>query len=231
MAHPLAQDSPRAARRDPTLSGFVVAAVAAAVFVAGIYWVSMQQTRAQEWIDHTHEVLGAIATTRADLVEIQNGVRGFAITGRAEDLQPYEEARSAIRGDVHRLKELTADNPVQQAHVARLEAALEPRLASAAAIVAARRSRGAEAALALVQAGEPTRQTAGLRDVLHAMAVEESRLLSTGSRNTTIACWPSGAPSPRCWSPCWRPCPSSTGSSAGGNAPSATCSRANGAST
>ncbi|MBK6005343.1 CHASE3 domain-containing protein [Ramlibacter ginsenosidimutans] len=192
MAMSLAQESPRAARRDPTLSGFVVAAVGAAVFVAGIYWVSAQQTRAQEWIGHTHEVLGAIATTRADLLEIQNGVRGFAITGRAEDLQPYEEARTAIRSDLRRLQDLTADNAVQQAHVAELQSALEPRLASAAAIVTARRTRGPEAALALVDAGEPTRQTAGLRDVLHAMAVEESRLLSARLAqhdNRIVAFW------------------------------------------
>jgi PAS domain S-box-containing protein len=178
MAPPLVQESSRSARRDPTLSGFVVAAAAAAVFVAGIYWVSMQQTRAQAWIGHTHEVLATIATTRADLVDIQNGVRGFAITGRTEDLQPYEEARQAIRGDVRRLQELTTDNPVQTAHVAELQAALEPRLATAAAVVEARRTRGTDAALALVNGGAPSGQTARLRDVLHAMAMEETRLLS-----------------------------------------------------
>jgi PAS domain S-box-containing protein len=178
MATSPVQESSRGAGPDPTLSGFVVAAAAAAVFVVGIYWVSLQQTRAQEWIGHTHEVLATIATTRADLVDIQNGVRGFAITGRAEDLQPYDEARQAIRGDVRRLQELTTDNPVQTAHVAELEAALQPRLASAAALVEARRTRGTQAALALVQAGEPSGQTARLRDVLHAMAVEETRLLS-----------------------------------------------------
>jgi CHASE3 domain sensor protein len=188
MATSPAQEGPGSTRRDPTLSGFVVAAVAAAVFVTGIYWVSVQQTRAQEWIGHTHEVLATIATTRADLAEIQNGVRGFAITGRVEDLQPYEEARNSIGGDLRRLQELTADNPVQAAHSAELQAALEPRLASAAAIVAARRTHGTQAALALVDSGEPTRQNARLRDVLHAMAIEEARLLSArlGQHDTRI---------------------------------------------
>ena len=69
---------------------------AAALFVAGTWWVSLQQARAQDWISHTHEVLAAIATTRADLVDIQNGQRGFVISGRPEDLQPYEEARSYL---------------------------------------------------------------------------------------------------------------------------------------
>ncbi|MEJ8837235.1 CHASE3 domain-containing protein [Ramlibacter sp. AN1133] len=164
-------------RRDLTLSGFVAASVTLACFAAGMYWVSLQQTRAQDWITHTHEVLATIATTRADLVDVQNGQRGFVITGRTEDLQPYEAARRAIGADVQRLRELTADNPAQQASTADLETALGPRLASAAAIVEARRRGGIEAARAIVESGEPAQQMLQLRDVLQRMAIEESRQL------------------------------------------------------
>src|SRR4051794_16917539 len=89
-------------RGDLTLFGFVAATMVAAALVVGTYWVSLQQTRTQNLISHTHEVLETIATTRADLLEIQNSVRAFVITGREQDLQPYLEARQAIRGDTRR---------------------------------------------------------------------------------------------------------------------------------
>ena len=164
--------------RDLTLSGFVAASATVALFAGGMYWVTLQQTRAQDWITHTHEVLATIATTRADLVDVQNGQRGFVVTGRPEDLQPYEAARRAIAHDVRRLRDLTVDNPVQQAGLLQLEAALGPRLASAAAIVEARRRGGIEAARAIVDTGVPSQQMVVLRDVLQHMAMEESRLLS-----------------------------------------------------
>lgn len=164
-------------RRDFALVGFLSAAVAAALFVGAIYWMSLQQSRAQQVITHTYEVLEAVATTRADLVDIQNGVRGFVITGLAQDLQPYESGRAAIRGDMQRLRELTAGNPAQQRNIARLEVALEPRLASAAAVIAARRASGVAATRALMDSDVPA-QVAKLRDTLQDMSREESHLLS-----------------------------------------------------
>jgi PAS domain S-box-containing protein len=163
--------------RDLALLGFLSAALAAVVFVGGIYWMSVLQARAQDLITHTYEVLEAVATTRADLVDIQNGVRGYVITGLPQDLAPYESGRAAIGGDLRRLHELTADNPPQQHNVGRLESALEPRLASAAAVIAARREGGAAATRTLMDSDVPA-QVAKLRDILQDMAREESHLLS-----------------------------------------------------
>ena len=164
-------------RRDLTVPGFLAASVGAAFLVGAMYWLSVQQTRAQDAITHSHELLSIIATTRADLVDLQNGQRGFVITGRPEDLQPYEAARRALGADVRRLRELTLDNPVQQGNIADFDAALGPRLAGAAAIVEARREGGIEAARAIVASGAPSQQMLNLRDLLRRMAGEEQRLL------------------------------------------------------
>jgi PAS domain S-box-containing protein len=178
MATPLEHHRIRDARTDFTLSGFIAAGIAAVAFVSGIYWVSAQQTRAQDLISHTREVLAVIATTRADLIDIQNGQRGFVITGREEDLQPYANAHAAIHEDVRRLRELTTDNAAQQRSAAQLDSALEPRLASAAAVIAARRSGGLDAARALMQSGASAQDFVQLRDILQRMDQEERSLLS-----------------------------------------------------
>ena len=168
----------RPEQRDLTLSGFVIAAVIAAALVAGTYWLSLQSTRTQEQISHSHEVLAAIENTRANLVDLQNGARGYALTGRQDELQPYDAARFALPRDVQRLRSLTADNALQQRNVQALEQALQPRLAAAAAVVGARRSGGFRAVAPMVGTSAVREQMAALRDLMNRMEAEERRLLA-----------------------------------------------------
>src|SRR4051794_3572830 len=114
----LAVRTSRGIGRDLTLSGFVAAGLAAVLFVAGTYWLTLQQARAQAWISHTHAVLASVAGTRADLAGIQDTQQRFFTSGRDEDLQAYTAIRSAIVVDVQRLREMTGDNPVQQRNAA-----------------------------------------------------------------------------------------------------------------
>ena len=94
-------DAPRA---NLTLSGFAVSAVVALLLVGTTYWMSLLETRAQGWVAHSQQVLAALATARANLVDIQNGQRGFVISGKEEDLQPYDAARAAIADDLRNLR-------------------------------------------------------------------------------------------------------------------------------
>jgi signal transduction histidine kinase len=164
-------------RGDRTLSGFVAAAFVAVALVCAAYWLSLQQSRAAAWVSHTHEVLATIARTRAALVDIQNGHRGFTISGLEEDLRPYHSGRAAIAAETARLRALLADNPVQQQRLGDLERLLMSRLASAARLVAARRDGGFQASKAIVDTGLPTEEMANLRAALKSLEAEEERLL------------------------------------------------------
>ena len=149
------------------------------LFVAGTYWLSLQQTRAQSWISHTHEVLASVAGTRADLAGIQDTQQRFVTSGRDEDLRAYSDIRRALVTDVQRLRDMTGDNPVQQRNAAEVQDALGPRLAGADAANAARRTEGREAAQALVEGDAAVGQARQLRDALQRMTTEEARLLAT----------------------------------------------------
>ena len=164
-------------RGDFTLSGFLAAACVAVVLVCAAYWLSVQQTRTAEWVSHTQEVLTAIARARSALLDIQNGHRGFTISGREVDLEPYVKGRAAIVAETARLRSLVADNPVQLKHVERFEAALPPRLATAAELIAARRKGGFGAAKSIVDTGLPTAEMDQLRGMLRELEAGEERLL------------------------------------------------------
>jgi len=170
-------EMPRFPRGDLTLSGFVAAACVAVVLVCAAYWLSLQQGRAAAWVSHTHEVLTTIARTRAALVDIQNGHRGFTISGREEELEPYRQGRAAVTAETARLGALLADHPAQRQRVADLERRLVPRLASAAQLVEARRAGGFEAAKSIVDTGLPSGEMAGLRAVLDGLETDVERLL------------------------------------------------------
>jgi PAS domain S-box-containing protein len=164
-------------RGDLTLSGFVVAALVAVVLVCAAYWLSLQQSRAAAWVSHTHEVLTTIARARTALVEIQNGNRGFVITGNEEDLEPYLNGLSAIAAQTGRLRTLVADNPAQQQRLSALESGLASRLATAAQLIAARRDGGLPAARSILESGLPKQEMANLRAVLDSLEAEEEKLL------------------------------------------------------
>jgi signal transduction histidine kinase len=170
-------EMPRSPRGDLTLSGFVAAACVAVLLVAAAYWLSLQQSRAAAWVNHSHEVLATIARTRAALVDIQNGHRGFTISGREADLDPYARARAAITIETARLRALLAGNPDQQQRLADLERGLAARLASAAELVEARRAGGFEAAKAIVDTGLPNEEMDGLRALLNGLETEAEQLL------------------------------------------------------
>lgn len=164
-------------RGDLTLSGFIAAACVAIVLVGAAYWLQLQQSRAAAWVSHTHEVLATIARTRAALVDIQNGHRGFTISGQEEELEPYRGGRAAIAVETARLRTMLADNPVQQRRLADLESGLVARLATAAQLVEARRDGGFAAAKSIVDTGLPSEEMANLRVVLKSLEAEEEQVL------------------------------------------------------
>lgn len=158
---------------NPTLAGFIMAACVALALMAATQWLAWQERRALGWTLQSQEVLAVLADTRAALVDIQNGHRGFSIEGTQEALAPYVQGTTAIVTLAARLRELLRDAPEQQAHLAQFERLLPARLATAARIVETRRSGGFDAARRIVATGAPAREMEALRTVLDAMVRQQ----------------------------------------------------------
>jgi PAS domain S-box-containing protein len=161
---------------DLTLIGFIVAACVALALMAATQWLAGQERRATEWTLRGQEVLAVIADTRAALVDLQNGHRGFSIEGTQEALQSYAGGQAAIARQATRLRELLKDIPEQQVHLAEFERLLPARLATAARIIEARQAGGLEAARQIVATGAPAREMGALRAVLDAMGRQQERI-------------------------------------------------------
>ncbi|HEX4607858.1 MAG TPA: CHASE3 domain-containing protein [Urbifossiella sp.] len=111
------------------------------------------------------------------LKDAETGQRGYLITGDAAYLQPYEATVENARGGGRRLRELTADNPAQQARAGALDRLVETRLAELDETIALRRDRGFDAAKRVVTEDRGKRLMDELRRLTGAMEAEERGLL------------------------------------------------------
>jgi PAS domain S-box-containing protein len=82
---------------------------------------------AQEWVSHTLEVKGAIATVLSLMVDAESGVRGFLLTRDADALVPFTNATAVLPYETERLRTLTADNQAQREHLQTLAALMAAR--------------------------------------------------------------------------------------------------------
>lgn len=71
---------------------------------------------------HSHEVLNQSDALLRSLINIETGMRGYALTGRDSFLEPLEQGEKAFTDYYARIKSSTADNPEQQARLERLKA-------------------------------------------------------------------------------------------------------------
>ena len=115
---------------------------------------------------HTHEVLTAVRQTLSLLKDAETGQRGYLLTGDPRYLEPYRAADGQVRGEVERLRRLTADNPAQQG-----------RLAEPDETIALRRDAGFEAARRVVVEDRGKKLMDEVRRLTGEMEAEEQGLL------------------------------------------------------
>ena len=73
--------------------------------------VSMQNT--SKWVTHTHDVIAKSNELLSNMVDQETGMRGFAITGEDDFLEPYNNGKENFEKEISILKETVSDNPAQ----------------------------------------------------------------------------------------------------------------------
>lgn len=99
-------------------------------FIAALSYQSIvQNARDVRWVTHTHLVLEKLDHVLANLVDAETGERGFMLTGQPRFLEPYKNALANVDQNAKELRELTADNLVQQRSLDVLESMIAAKLA------------------------------------------------------------------------------------------------------
>ncbi|WP_267269800.1 methyl-accepting chemotaxis protein [Pseudomonas protegens] len=71
---------------------------------------------------HSYEVLSQSDALLRSLINVETGMRGYALTGRDSFLEPLEQGEKAFADYYAQIKSSTTDNPEQQARLERLKA-------------------------------------------------------------------------------------------------------------
>src|SRR5687768_15697906 len=84
------------------------------ILAASGYFSGRRYLEASEWVTHTFEVTEAIDAVLSSVQEVENGQRGFLLSGDLAFLGGYAAARAELPGEIEHLRALSRDNPVQQ---------------------------------------------------------------------------------------------------------------------
>ena len=79
------------------------------------YQTSTNNEIASASVEHTHEVIGTANSARAAVADMEDGYRGFLLTGQDNFLEPYLVGRAVHDASLAHLGQLTSDNPQQTA--------------------------------------------------------------------------------------------------------------------
>ena len=153
--------------------------------VGNLSYRSVQQLiAARESLTQAHKVLEEISNLQLLLDESESSARGFALTGRTEYLEPYEIATARLANSLQILQHDLAQTPAQAAHLRELEPILQSRLEVMQELIAARKERGLNAALEVVQSGRGKRLSDAVRERLSLIQSEEYSEVLRGEKDS-----------------------------------------------
>ncbi len=100
---------------------FLCALLALALVGAATYGNARNLRERNALVIHTYRVISEIDAVFGSLDEIESGARGYFLTGKTEYLQPYQTGINVVGSRIDELRRLTADNPLQQRNIDRLQ--------------------------------------------------------------------------------------------------------------
>ncbi|MFZ0960407.1 MAG: CHASE3 domain-containing protein, partial [Terriglobia bacterium] len=154
----------------------------AAVVLTGMVLLLLhdfKRTReAEGWVAHTYRVMNTAESVLSLMKDAESGERGYLLTGEPSYLGPYDQAIAGIPHGLKELKDLTADNPPQQARCVEINRLTAEKLAVLKRAIDVRKTGDLDAAVAVVRSGRGAESMNALSSILNDVMSEENRLLA-----------------------------------------------------
>ncbi|MCF7788904.1 MAG: PAS domain S-box protein [Prosthecobacter sp.] len=157
--------------------GFFAALVFLLLTGVSAWWSEQQNVATFDSFDHTHRVNDVLDEILVELLNVETGKRGFAISGDEAFLQPYQVGIIAVPKAFALAKRLMLENPRQQQRLAVLDPLIQDKINHASEVIQLRRSGDAAGALRLITEGQGRQNMEEIRQVIVALKGEENALL------------------------------------------------------
>ena len=158
-------------------AGFAVALVFLLLTGGSAWWSARRNVETYGAAAHTHEGIERVNDLLADLLDMQAGVRGFAISGQEPFLQPYQDGIATVGRTVAEVKRLTQDNPEQLRRVAAIEPLIQERISFSNKVINLRRSGDTAGALEIIASGQGKGTMDEIRRLIAELMDNENTLL------------------------------------------------------
>ncbi len=168
-------------------AGFTLGlAIFAAIGIVA-YRGTNQLVEARQWEQHTYEALDGLKDILALVQDAEAGQRGYLITGDKQYLQPYENATKRLDQKLEAARQLTQDNPSQQASLNALEPLIATRMKTLQAGIELRQTKGLDASVQWVRTNLGKNAMNDIRRAIATMEARESSLLVQRTQNAQSA--------------------------------------------
>ena len=150
------------------------------------YQRTTELAEAGKSVAHSNEVLTELEGTVSDVTEVEASVRGFLLTGGDAYLTTWRQGAAGVPQRLQRLRQLTADNPRQQARLRELETATQRKLDWAAQLVNVYQKEDPQAALTMMRTGHGESLMGQVRQVASTVGDEEDALLRSRTQQAEV---------------------------------------------
>jgi methyl-accepting chemotaxis protein len=162
-------------------SSFGIALIALALVGAVSYDSTTKLIESAEWVRHTHEVLDGLDELLSEMKDAETGQRGYVLTGEPRYLEPYQGTREVVDEKLKHLRELTADNPIEQQRLVAIEPLIASKFAELQEVIDLRRAKGFGPAVQEVLTDKGKNTMDSIRQLAGEMREEETGLLASRS--------------------------------------------------
>ncbi len=159
------------------LTAFAVAMLVVAGLTVATWRIAGNASAAVETVMHTHTVLDGLASVRGHTLQIEFSTQNFRLTGDPARLAERDETILRRESALGRIRQLTMDNPGQQALWGQLRQVIDERLAISRRVEQLRKTQGQAAANAYVATAPLQGTRLRTYDLLRQMEVVELNLL------------------------------------------------------
>ena len=129
----------------------------------------------------TQKILFELDDVLSQVKDAETGQRGYIITGEQRYLEPYRAALANLPQKVQAVRQLTANNPLQQQRLHTLEHLIAEKLAELKQTIELRQEKGFEPASQLILTDKGKHLMDNIRQLIREMEKEEDILLKQRS--------------------------------------------------
>jgi len=95
---------------------------------------------ANGWNEHTYQVMGELDQLLMQMINMETGMRGYALTGEDSFLDPYRNGKDSYAGHLKNVTGLTSDNPKQQEILGKIDKESQSWVTYADSVIATRKA-------------------------------------------------------------------------------------------